>query len=225
MKSNRILKESAITLRRQGKSYQDIQTKLKIPKSTLNYWLSSIPLSKPHKQKLHNNWKNALKLARKKASLAHQKAKQKRIKVINNEAENFIQSINLDNKNLELFLAGLYLGDGFKIEGRMALGSSNPQILIAFVKLLRKLYHVKESRLRAAIFARSDQSSIKLINYWSKILSIPKNQFHKTQLDKRTRNSKTRLDYNGVCSVVYCDTKLQRRILAISNEVLEYIIN
>ena len=223
MKSYLKLKQQAISLRKMGKSYQSIQNQLNIPKSTLSYWLSSISLSKSHKQQLHRNWEKALLKARKKASLAHQKAKQNRIKTINHEADQFIRELNLNNKTLELFLAGLYLGDGYKIEGRMALGSSNPQISVAFITLLRKLYSIKESKIRAAIYARADQKPHLLLNYWSKILNIPKSQFHKTQIDKRTTGSTSYIDYNGVCSVIYADTSLQRRILAISNKMLKYI--
>ena len=129
----------------------------------------------------------------------------------------------MNNRILELFLAGLYLGDGFKIEGRLGLGSSNPKILVTFITLIRKLYKVNERRLRSAIFARADQNEKELLNYWSKLLNIPKRQFHRTQIDQRTHYSTSFTNYKGVCSVVYADVGLQRRILAISNMMLKYI--
>ena len=223
MKSYSKLKQKAILLRRKGNSYQTIQRKLKISKSTLHYWLADIPLSLKQKQKLKIDWENALIKARKIASGIHRKNKLIRITKINVEATRFIKQINIDNKILELFLSGLYLGDGFKITGRAGLGSSNPEILLLFITLLRKIYKIDESKFRAAIFARADQNLNSLLNFWSKLLNIPKNQFHKTQIDKRTIKNKSYLNYKGVCAVNYFDISLQRRLLAISAEMIKYI--
>ncbi len=217
------LKETSIQLRKQGKSYRDIQKQLNVAKSTLNYWLKNVSLSNKHKARLHKNWKNALIKARRKASIAHRENRLSRINKINEDVKEFINSINLTNQQLEIFLAGLYLGDGFKTGHRIALGSSNPKILLTFTTLLRKLYNVDNSKLRASIYARADQNEARLKDYWSKLLSIPFSQFNKTQFDQRTRKTKTHQKYKGVCSVVYCSTDLQRRILAISNEMLKYI--
>lgn len=225
MKKLNQLKLQAIKLRKNGKSHNYIRKSLNIPKSTLSLWLKNIKLTQPQKEKLHQNWKKGLIKARKHASISHKKARKNRISKIEIEVKDFINSLNINKKALELFLAGLYLGDGFKVTGRLALGSSNPQIALLFITILRKIYNVQEKKIRIAIYARADQNSKTLINYWSKLLKVPKKQFHKTQFDKRTLNKKTYSEYKGVCAVNYFDINLQRRILAISEEMIQYVIN
>src|SRR3972149_5088377 len=211
MKSTSKIKFQAIRLRKNGNSYQEIQRKLKVSKSTLHYWLVDVRLSLSQKKQLKTNWKNALIKARKIASETHRQNRLDRIAKINIEATKFIKQIKLDNNILELFLSGLYLVDGFKISDRTGLGSSNPQILLLFITLLRRIYQIDESKLRAEIFARADQNIDKLLNFWSKFLNIPKNKFHKTQIDKRTTKNKSFMDYKGVCAVSYYDVSVQRR--------------
>ncbi|MFA6386005.1 MAG: hypothetical protein WCW29_04660 [Candidatus Paceibacterota bacterium] len=220
---HKILKEQAISLRLTGQSYREISTGLKVSKSTLSGWLKNIEITSVQKHKLHQRWIVGLAKARSKAGERNKQARLNRIQEGKIAAKKLLESMPLNAAELELFLAGLYLGEGFKIKNRFGLGNANPAIVLLFVTILRKLYPIKEERLRAAIFGRADQDSDKLISYWSNILNIPTNQFHKTQLDQRTKSKTTHTNYFGVCAVSYNDSSLQRRILAISDEMVKYI--
>ena len=219
-KTNPILKKRAIKLRKQGLSIREIEKKLKIARSTLSGWLKSTTLTKTQKQVLYKQWEGGLEKARIKAAKINHDAKRARIEKIEKEAQQYLNSLKLNNKILEIFLTGLYLGDGFKTGGRVALGSSNPLISKTFVILLKKLYNIDENKLRVAVYARADQNIKETESYWSRLLKIPKKQFYKTQIDKRTYGKKTYPDYKGVCCIIYCDTALQRRLIAISKEFL-----
>ena len=215
------LKEKAISLRLTGQSYREISNTLSVNRSTLSGWLKNIPLSTDHRQKLITQWKNGLIKARERSIQVKNAEKIQNIQLHQKNAENFLKNINLDNAILELFLAGLYLGDGFKTNGRLGLGNANPQLVLLFTNLIRKLYQIDETKLHVEIFGRADQRPIELIDYWSKLLIIPKNQFQHTQLDPRSIKP-TRPNYHGVCAVNYNDVNLQRRILAIGEEMLKY---
>lgn len=214
-------KELAVKLRLQGKSYREISEELKIAKSTLNGWLKNIEISPEQRQRLVEQWKLGLHKARLQSQLVKKARKLENIHESQVFAQDFLKSIELDNKTLELFLAGLYLGEGFKVNGRLGLGNANPQIMCLFITLIRKLYPINESKLNAQIFARADQDPELLVNYWSDLLNIPQAQFHRTQVDARAKNP-TRPNYFGVCAVNYSDVVLQRRILAIGREMLKY---
>lgn len=218
-------KERAIKLRLLGKSYREISSKLDVARSTLSGWLKNIEITPIQKQKLHQQWIDGLKRARLKAGKRNKQARMNRILASQIYAKQLLENMPLDKSELELFLAGLYLGEGFKIKNRMGLGNANPAVVLVFVTLLRKLYPIKEERLRAAVYGRADQNSKSLVRYWSKLLDIPSNQFHKTQLDVRTRDKPTLSNYFGVCAVSYNETSIQRRILAISEEMIKYVNN
>lgn len=217
------LRSNAIRLRKQGYSYSKIIKQFKIPKSTLSDWVGHLKLSESQKIKIRNRWLKELKKARKKAAETHRRNKINRMANINQKAKAFVNKINFDNQTNQIILSALYLGDGIKREGSVELGSSNPKIAKTFVILLRKLYNLNEKKFKCTIFGRYDQNPKKIEQYWSNLLSIPKSQFYKTYLDKRTKGTKTYPTYKGVCLIRYTDTATQRKIVAIGNFLLEKI--
>lgn len=221
--SNRhiLLKEKAVKLRQLGQSYGQISSSLNLAKSTLNGWLKHIEITPIQKEKLFEQWKEGMHKAQKRSCEVKKAAKLENIKQSQISAINFMSNIKLDNSILEIFLAGLYLGDGFKTNGRLGLGNANPQLVLLFTNLIRKLYKIDETKLHAEIFGRADQNPDELVEYWSELIQIPKSQFHRTQLDPRAKKP-THSDYYGVCAVNYSDINLQRRILAIGDEMLKY---
>ncbi len=92
------LKTTAVKLRRKGFSIGKIEYHLGIPRSTLSGWLKNIELSQKQKEKLTQNWKNALVKARKKAVLWHNAQKEKRLKKAENQAIETIRGIDITDK-------------------------------------------------------------------------------------------------------------------------------
>lgn len=220
MPHTEVRKQLAIALRKKGRSIRDIEIELKISRSTLSGWLKNIKLTKKQQQTLTEKWNRGLVKARKIASQTHRQNKINRLQKIDTEAKSYVDQISLNDNHLELFLAGLYLGEGFKDQNRTGFCNSNPQIMRTFVELLRKLYNIDETKIRAGIYARADQNPTRLVDFWSQALNIPKEKFHKTQFDKRTISTKSYSDYHGVCAIYYYDVSIQRRIMAISNEII-----
>jgi len=218
MKTNRAKKEAAIKLRRKGKSIREIERNLDIARSTLSGWFHDIELSKKQQKQLHNKWLNGLVKARLRASEVHRKERLDRMGEIENRVKEFTSNIVIDRKLGEIIYSIFYSAEGAKKAGKVEIANTNPKILVALLELFRYLYSPEESRLRCALHLRDDQTEKKLKNYWSKILGIPKSQFIKTQFDARA-NTPSFKDYKGVCSVYYCDTNLQKRILSIAEEL------
>ncbi len=222
MKKKTNKKELAIKLRKKGKSIRAIENELGVAKSTLSGWLRNIKLSKQQKEKLHRNWLNALVEARKKASEFHRKQRLRKIREIKREVNTFISGIALNKTMAELIFAVFYLAEGSKTKDAVEIASANPKILFSFLKLFKSLYPIEESRIRCYLHLRLDQPEEKIKDYWSKLLSIPKSQFIKSQFDKRT-NSPSYKDYRGVCTIYYCDVNIQRRIIAVGERLLQKI--
>lgn len=216
------LRNKAISLRKKGLSLRYIESELKIPRSTLSGWFKSVELTREQKDKLHNDWLNALIEARKKAVLVHNKGKNDRRQAIRSEIDEFIEEVNLDKKLQEVILATFYLAEGGKTENCFALANSNPEILKGVIALLRKTFTLDESKFRCCLHLRKDQNEETAKSFWSKTLKIPYNKFLKTQFDKRTIK-KTYDNYLGVCVLYYFDLALQRRILYLGEKLLKII--
>ena len=211
------LKQEAINLRLQGKSVRDIEKRVHINRSTLSGWFKNINLTEEQNKKLQENWKNALVHARGKAVVWHNEQKALRIKTAQKEANQTLNKINPSNNYvLELALAMLYLGEGSKTN-TTGLGNSNPLILKFFVKSIERLFGLDRNILKCDLHLRSDQDKNDAIEYWSKELSIPKNNFIAMK-DKRVAKSKTYSHYKGVCVVQCGRIAIQRRLVHLAEE-------
>lgn len=113
-------------------------------------------------------------------------------------------------KELKAIGAMLYWGEGYKsVKGcSVDLANSDPEIILIFLKFLRKIYGVDEQRLRVLLYCYEDQDINELIRYWSEITKIPKNQFSKPYVRKDFNiDSKRKMKY-GLVHIRYSDKKL-----------------
>lgn len=219
------LKEKAIKLRQTGLSIGKIEAALGIPRSTLSGWFRKVKLTKKQKEDLHKNWLNALVSARIKAVEWHNNQKNQRMKIAEDQAREVFEEIDVADRNIiELALAMLYLGEGFKKSPTTGIGNSDPMILIFFITILKKIYNVKVEDLSCYLHLRADQDPEILKRYWSQQLNIPIENFGKSSIDKRTAGSQTYNSYKGVCVVRCKSIAIQRKLVYLSRIYCQKII-
>lgn len=200
-------------MRKRGASIRDIEMRLGIARSTLSYWLRHISISKFHSQNLERRAEQSLVKARKAAVKWHNAEKAARLDLAKEQALQSLSKIDTGNSDiLELALALLYLGEGNKKSDRTAMGNSDPIILCFFVSMLQRLYDVPLMDMKCELHLRADQQPEKLIDYWSKALNIPRENFGRPILDQRTTGRPTYLDYKGVCVVRCSRVAIQRKL-------------
>src|SRR3989344_735649 len=130
----------------------------------------------------------------------------------------------LDSENLKIVLAMLYLGEGakWKSHSGLMLGSSDSQIILLYISLLKKCYKIKLSQLKCRISYRADQKINELEKYWSRITGISTKNFYKTKPDPRTVGKETKkTDYKGVCVISCAGSHIQLELEEITNLLLE----
>jgi len=211
------LREKAIKLRREGKSYSDISSILGASKSTLSYWLSSIELTSGQKEKISQNINRKLKLTRKKASEMYEKRRKEYFNNIQNRNKRFIKVLDRDINAGKLVLSALHLGEGSKNRrGSMQMGNSDPGIIRLFLRLMRSCYKIDESKFRCTVLCRADQDIKKLENFWARTTGISRKQFYKARVDARTVGKPSRkLDYKGVCVINYLSASVYYDLLTL----------
>ncbi len=223
MRGSRYTKErtEAVKLRRSGLSISDIEEKLGINRSTLSGWFKDIVLTKSQIEHLSLNQQMALRGAQVKAATWHRAQKRQRIIVAQSEAASVLRNLDLRNRDiLDLALAMLYWGEGFKKELGVGIGNTDPDMLRFLIHVLRENYQVPNSKLTAQLHLRADQNETTEVSYWSKALGIPKGNFKWTQFDKRTAGYKTYENYHGVCTVYCHNVAIQRKLLNISKQFM-----
>jgi len=218
------IKQQARKLRGKGWSLGEISLKMKISKNTISGWVRSIQLTPKQRKRIKNKIIASGAIGR---PIAAKKLREK-IELWKEEIRNKVKYIEedtlIDPEIAKIICGLLYLCEGSKYPSSKAMtfGNADPKLIVAFLNLLRKYFHIREDKLRCRIMPRWDQDIDKLQRFWSKITKIPLRNFYKTRADRRTKGIKTmRKDYRGVCAVMYCDTALQFELQCIGERVIE----
>src|SRR6056297_2565343 len=220
-------KNTAISLRKEGNSYNQISEQLGVPKSTLSYWLKDLSLSKKAREKInkraYNKSVNALvKRNKEQTDIAKRKAETAKRKARSEVCE------LLDNK---LFLLGtaLYWAEGYKKGAydtskskTVDFTNSDPEMVKLMIRFFRDIAQVDKYRIKIQIIVHHNVNKEEAINYWSKKINIPKNQFTKVCYSKN-RHSKTKRNPNslpyGTLHIRISDIKVFYRIIGWIEEI------
>jgi hypothetical protein len=214
-------------LRAKGKTYSEILKEIstRIPKSTLSNWCRNVILPDWYQGKIDEINKTSFS---KGLAVAHASLKIKREKLLSElriKDEGIVNRI-FDKDFCKCALAMLYLGEGakWKFHGGLMLGSSEPDIVLLYLRLLEICYGIDPKSLKCRICYRADQNINELEKYWSKTTGIPLENFYKTAPDPRTVGKPTRNgNYKGVCAIMGGGTVIQLELEQIPGLILEKI--
>jgi len=200
------LKDLAVSLRRNGKTYAEICaiTGVKIPKGTLSYWCKNISLTQAQTEQRAKKAVLDLKEARKLALITNKQRRSVYISNIIKQNRHLTKTLyTADTAKIALVI--LYICEGSKNRrGALVFGNSDPNVIRMFLRLLRQCYPVDEQKFRCTVQCRADQNAQELELFWSKTTCIPLPQFYKAQIDPRTKGKRTKkLAYKGVCRIDY----------------------
>lgn len=103
----------------------------------------------------------------------------------------------------------LYWGEGYKTgKNTVDFANSDKDIIVLFLRFLRKICGVNEKKLRVFPYFYNNQQIEKNINYWSKITKISKKQFTKPYIRKKYKKNKIDKMPHGLVHIRYSDKKL-----------------
>jgi len=222
VQSRKALRRQARNLRTKGWSYEQIRTKINIPKSTLSNWFRDLPPS-PH-QSLTAKQLNIRRIQPLGAK-ANVQLRLERLLQIKDETSIELKAFSADDKaNLKAMLAMLYWAEGTKNErSGLVFANTDPDLLELFLTLLRRCYEIDEMRLRARIHLHHYHPISETRKFWSKKLDIPEEQFGKVYVKKRSESKRFRRNFHGICFIVYSDTSLKNRLMFIARELKEVV--
>ncbi len=141
------------------------------------------------------------------------------------KAPSFKLNNDLTLKERELKLIGtmLYWAEGFQSEKAdiVDFANSKPAMIIIFLNFLRKVCGVDESRLRAYLYCYSNQEVNQLVEFWSRVTNISRNQFTKPYIRHDFNINKIGKMKYGLLHIRYNDKKLLRVIKLWIEEYIE----
>lgn len=180
------LYKRAIYYRKTGYSYNMIKQKLGLAKSTLSNWFKDIPY--------HPNKKTISRIKTGRIKTINTRRNQKIANIA--EAKKLAQKDlgELTKRDLFLLGIGLYWGEGDKASSEgVKIMNSDPEVIKIMIKWFKTTCGLTTKNFKLTVYTYPDNDIPATINYWSKITNIPKEQFGKTQIDRRTNKSQRKI--------------------------------
>lgn len=179
MQRNLLQYQQALFLRiKKGYSYREIRAELPIAKSTLSTWLSKIPLSEDHQQRIKNRSKELLQTRRFNLPEWNREKRQKEITAIRIQAKRDIAHLS----DREFLIAGimLYWAEGRKGGNEVQISNADPFLIQFMMAWFRTALHISEDRFTASIHYHEGQNEDNIKLFWSELTGIPLSHFNKS---------------------------------------------
>ncbi len=108
----------------------------------------------------------------------------------------------------------LYWAEGSKGGDGIDFANSDPEMIRIFLRFLRNICGISESRLRVYLYAYEGQNLNDLKSFWSELTQIPISQFTKPYVRKGNANLSGRKMLKGLIHIRYHDKKLLHTVLS-----------
>lgn len=181
----RIEKQLAVKLRGKGMSYGLISEQLGVSKSTLSNWLKDLPYT-PNEQVL-----SRIKCGQGTYGL---RRRQMRIDEISRlKAQGISEVGKVSKRDLWMIGLGLWIGEGSKTMEQIRLVNSDPRVVYLFISWLREICELQDENITIAMHLYPDSDELSSMKYWMNITKLPKQQFRKTQIDRRLDKKQSKI--------------------------------
>ena len=178
------IKIKAVDMRKAGHSYNHIAQIVCVSKSTLCLWLADVPYS-PNKETIAR-----IGNARAASGLAKSRMKQASIQKAREEASGTIGKVS--QRDLFMLGLGLYIGEGAKSTSSVRFSNSDPAAINLMIRWFIDALGLKKKNLRLRIHLYPDCDEKSSLQYWSRMTTIPREQFYKTSIDRRLNKQSSR---------------------------------
>jgi hypothetical protein len=219
-----LLRSQAIKLRLKGKSYNEINVELGIPKSTLSGWLKDLVLPDAARSRLSGRVHQGVQNSLVKRNKLQTKEAKERNSNIRNSAKSEIKELSLDD--LRLVGTALYWAEGYKRlkvkDGQertwhtISFVNSDPEMVSTFVRFLREVMDIPASSIRLYMRLYPHINEVEAKKFWMECTGLPSEQFFKTT-NLVSGASKGMRPYNrlpwGTLQIEVCNTAQFHRLM------------
>jgi hypothetical protein len=203
-------KEKAFELRKENKTYREIQQLLGISRSTLCDWFRNEEWSN-HIKKSNVNRSITISTERlKKMNDARRIMFEKKYKIVEEEALREFEIY----KNDPLFMAGLmlYAGEGDKTSRNLTrLSNSEFYLHIVFIRFSQQFLKINRNNIKFWLLLYPDHNIENCIGVWSTKIGISTVNFYKSQVIRGKEKTK-KLQY-GVGNSIISSTSLKKKMM------------
>lgn len=200
------IKETAIIMRNNGCSLNNICSTLLLSKSTVYYWIKDIAITIKYKRN-YQVATEAMQTKYRKLRESYQK-----------------EGVSLAKKAdpLHMKVCMLYWGEGYKNRNTAGITNTDPYILLMFVKFLKKYYNVPDNKIRISFnyVTTNGVTYEDILYYWKNILKLTNPKIGKSTVDRKEsfNNTRTKKHIYGICAVAVSNTRIVQGIFGAIQE-------
>jgi hypothetical protein len=193
-------------LRGQGYSLPEISNKLNVSKSSVLRYIKDVEILPEYL----SDWAGKRGGSRKKRLLKEAQAFE--------EGKNLVDK--LSKKDKMLYLSALYWAEGTKKD--FSLSNTDPNLIFVFVKCLRDVFDLDDSRLLISVRIYEDIDKDKSLEFWARIVGISKDKMRGVNIINGSKLGK--LEY-GMCRVrISKGGDILKKIKGINSAVFESLM-
>ncbi len=199
----------------------EISAQVGVAKSSVSLWVRNLPLS-PQALARIASLQTAGQRASQKVNLEKTR---KNLLIAKEEAVTIVERIVITPDLALLTCALLYWCEGAKDKNdqTFTFSNSDPELVRAFMKLMRNGLTLDERKLRVRIHLHEYHNELSMKKFWSEVTGIPMEQFSKPYWKPHT--AKTIKDgYPGCVHIEYYDVKIARKIYATARAFIESVV-
>ena len=208
-------KETAIKLRKSGKTCGEIVAVLNIPKSTIWSWIGKISLSEKVKRIISQKVKE-----KSKKNIIDYNTKVRPVEAAkirdswSKEAKKEIK--NISQKELKLVGSALYWAEGnTKNRNRIQFSNCDPSLMKVEIKFFREICKVSDEKICARVHIYPGLNYQKTLKFWAETINLSKKRFYPPQIQV-SRASKGIMHRNtlpyGTLHLTILSTELASRV-------------
>lgn len=211
---NPTLREQAEKLRKSGCSYNMINRKIGVSKSTLSDWFKDKPFT-PNQEVLQRIQYGPMKSG----ALKHNR----KVEEVRKLREEGVREIGtLTKRDLWLLGIGLYIGEGTKTHDIVRVINSDPKVIKLAIRWFQEVCDLQKENITVRLFLYPDSDIRECTEFWRKATGIPLMNFRKSQIDRRVNKSaanKRKLPYGTAHVTIVCGNdpskgvRLHRKIM------------
>jgi hypothetical protein len=126
---------------------------------------------------------------------------------------------DLRDRDLAMFALALYAGEGSKRDGKVVFANSDSQLVGVFLRWFRSQFDIDERRLRMRLYLHADLDHEAALDHWSDVTGIPISQFQRSYRADADPTMRLNRHQFGCASVIYSDSLVHRRVMALVRAV------
>lgn len=203
-------KDEVFTLRKQGKTYREIQKMVHISRDTLSQWFKNEEWSKHIKK---SNTDRHIKISTEHLYKIHE-GRRRTLEAYYQKAEKEAEEDFKIHKNNPLFMAGLmlYAGEGDQRD-KSTIRLANVDFFLhrIFIKFSEEFLKISREKMKLSVLLYPDLDVFTCTQRWLTELNIPQENLYKPQIIQG--KLKTRKLHFGVGTTIILGSFLKRKLM------------